>query len=150
MRFRPGDKVKLNSINEIKKYGGIYEQYAEFIKNNQNKVFVIDQTNSYIFEGYDLFYFDEFCILGLDQPRMGDIIEVKTSSEYWKERSYIATAANWEVICINNAYEELYKSERYLLCASRKNRRIKPKKQRFSLKELTGLAWLDINEIEII
>ena len=26
MRFRPGDKVKLNSINEIKKYGGIYER----------------------------------------------------------------------------------------------------------------------------
>ena len=147
MRFRPGDKVKLNSINEIKKYGGIYEQYVEFINNNQNKIFVIDhidqETNSYIFEGYDLFYFDEFCILGLDQPRMGDIIEVKTSSGYWKERIYIATAENWEVICIN-------KSERYLLCASRKDRRIKPKKQRFSLKELTGLAWLDINETEII
>ena len=154
MRFRPGDKVKLNSINEIKKYGGIYEQYVEFIKNNQSKVFVIDridqETNSYIFEGYDLFYFDEFCILGLDQPRMGDIIEVKTSSGYWKERIYIATAENWEVICINNAYEELYKSERYLLCVSRKNRRIKSKKQRFSLNELTGLAWVDINEIEII
>ena len=55
MRFRPGDKVKLNSINEIKKYGGIYEQYVEFINNNQNKIFVIDridqETNSYIFEG---------------------------------------------------------------------------------------------------
>lgn len=98
MRFRPGDKVKLNSINEIKKYGGIYGRYVEFIKNNQNKVFVIDridqETNSYIFEGYDFFYFDEFCILGLDQPRMGDIIEVKTSSGYWKERIYIATAEN--------------------------------------------------------